>query len=475
MAEYDCVLVSPTPEGLAAALAAAASSANQQALGLLLDWPPPGLDEVLARATTEPEGRHQWNGGEDRPRSGDRRSVVALTWWVDRLGRRHHRVFGGNAQFTAGARLNVLCPGEGRPPLWLTYPEHLYLRQGEDKAGYLVAVCPCGAAGRPEDLAWMGPYCGPCHDRREAGEPLPEERLTILAGHEGGVARIVFSPDGRRLLTRSEGGGAYLWEVRTGKFEWLGAGAWSLAFSPDGRVAAVGSQNGEVGLWEVERRARSSALQARAPIVMGLAFAPDGRSLAVGASHAPAPERTEIALWDLQKRERLPFPPGPGTQARCLVFSPDGSLLAGAVNDESVVVWEMPSGRVRATFREEQPKWYVPSLAFSPDGRTVAAADGHGRLHLLDVAGGRCRATLRGRGAPLGQVAFAPDGSVVATAVSSGAVFFADPVKGEGLGSYRWHGDGLEALAFSPDGEWLATGGGDGLIKLWPWRALLRA
>ena len=91
---------------------------------------------------------------------------VSLAWWTDAVGRRHVRVEGESGREHRGASPPLPNNEDPRPPLAHVYPDRLFRRQ---RAGVDVwlAACACGATGLPEALAWMGPCCGPCHDRRQ--------------------------------------------------------------------------------------------------------------------------------------------------------------------------------------------------------------------------------------------------------------------------------------------------------------------
>ena len=72
--------------------------------------------------------------------------------------------------------------------------------------------------------------------------------MAMLAGHEVAVITMVFSPDGRTLVTQS-GGSLKLWHVPTRReVGTLATGGGYLAFSPDGNLLLLADWQGNAWL-----------------------------------------------------------------------------------------------------------------------------------------------------------------------------------------------------------------------------------
>jgi sugar lactone lactonase YvrE len=468
MPNHDCVLIDPAPTALERALRESADAANAGARERRLDWPLTTLTDVLAQAGTAAEGWHQWNGGTGRGRSGEARSVVVLAWWTDRIGRKHHRIVGRRGPFNNASRRNLLAPGDDRPALWLVYPERVFLCQ-RGAQWEMIAVCDCGSVGTPEALGWLGPCCGPCHDRREAGDaPLPVwdgPPCTTLPGQRSQPAALCFSPDGERLLIRGMWSSAVrAWSVTTRRLEEWQLGdvyTFDMVLGEDEPVAVIWRQGTVVLLEVVSQEEHLLSTNGIGQTITGAAFSPDGSTLACAMAHSD-----EIVLWDVRAATRRAALRAPGLMANLLAFSPDGQALAAASSHGSVRQWSVSSGQEGAVLYGAPN---VPqALAYSPDRQLFAAGCQDGSVWWWDTATGASRPPLPRHAPGRTVVAFSPDGRTLATAGSDGTVRFWDVAGHRERGAFRWHCGGVQALAFCPKGGWLATIASDDKVKVWP-------
>src|SRR4051794_8847191 len=84
-------------------------------------------------------------------------------------------------------------------------------------------------------------------------------RLVAQIGHAGeiahGITRVVFSPDGRVVLTGGNDGTVVVWETATGnelrRFEGDPGRVTCIALSQDGRYLLTGDVYGVAVLWDV--------------------------------------------------------------------------------------------------------------------------------------------------------------------------------------------------------------------------------
>lgn len=476
---FDVTLIDPSTKQLTTAVTQAIKAANLRRRTARLTSAPA---EVVAFLRERPsEGWHQWLGGTTEPQR-NAPSALALAWWTDALGRCHVRVKGLRWAFRAGPETltSILCPyADERPPVWLVYPEYIYLA-GTGPTARVLAVCPCGVAGTLDALGWMGDRCAACHDRLEDGVDVPQrQHFATWKVEYNYIEAVAFSPDGRYLATTTVSSGLRVRDLVGGtvyerKWDQFTLGT-DLAFRPDGSLAVL--ERREVLFLDpitFERRGGFPLEHAPARLTPS----PDGRQLVIQGGG--------LAVWDGNSGKRHFEIASFGELVSCCsAYHPNGRSLAVGCGAGQIRWWTTADGR-------EADPWSVPGtarrgiveLAISPDGRYLASLmdDMADNLHLWDVAGSTVLETWtlnRRRYHPrpnLRLLVFSPDSRTLVASERAGVLKFWDVVARDtpvALASVPE--PEIRTLAFSPDGRWLACGCERGLVKLWPWEPLVAA
>jgi WD40 repeat protein len=219
-----------------------------------------------------------------------------------------------------------------------------------------------------------------------------------LEGDKAGLCGLGFSADGKILVSAAS---LYkfsvtiielwLWDVDTGKkITELDPKQWvftSLAMAPDRKSFAVGSLDKSVKIWSLPDKKELASFRAPGQ-VRHLTYSADGKYLAV-ADSMPTVALYDAATWKLQGQvENLEE-----LVVMQLAFSPDGKHLAGAIDDQTARIWEVPSLKQSSTLTGHSQT--VKEVAYSPNGQILASGSQDGEVRLWDTASGQTRMTLK--------------------------------------------------------------------------------
>jgi WD40 repeat protein len=210
-------------------------------------------------------------------------------------------------------------------------------------------------------------------------------RLHEYRGTTAGPSALAFSPDGRTLASIVEPYALALWDRSallsatpsdppepTLSFVGHRGRVQSLVFSPDGRRVLTTALDQTAHVWNLDAPADPPLALAHGYFVYAGAFDPGGRRLLTACGD------TNAYLWDLDAPGEPTLLTGATGEIRDVEFSPDGMLAAAASLDGTLRIWPLDGG---------EPIEFVAGVSlgdveFVDGGRRIAAAGGDSNIWL---------------------------------------------------------------------------------------------
>jgi WD40 repeat protein len=288
----------------------------------------------------------------------------------------------------------------------------------------------------------------------------------MMRPHKDDCRSVAFSPDGKLFATAADD--IALWDVAShtiiARFP-HSAIVWSIIFSPDGRWLVSTHGDGAILLWDVQDRRLVANFNEHSDSVRGIAYSHDGKRI------ASASDDTSICIWDAGSGHKTTVLIGHQTIITGIAFTPDDERLASCDQHGAVILWDIAEARVLHTFASPFIRASY-CLAVSPDGKWLATspgvydlAEGRQIVH-FDFADSRYRDKLS-TGSIYG-MAFSPDGQRLACVCPSGGhIALFDTESWDVIAEAEVPDGQFISVSFSPDGEYLATGGDEKSVQLW--------
>lgn len=290
---------------------------------------------------------------------------------------------------------------------------------------------------------------------------FPDVPIVLELGDD--LRDVAISPDGKILAVSTESSLEF-WElssnkkIRESKYGETGG---IIAFSPDGQTIANRKHIERVLDGEI-------VLQFKNEGYGPVAFTPDGKLVA----RVPGESR-EVELLQVTDGALFKKLSGHVGEVRELRISSDGKMLATRASDNTVILWELPSG---VPLQSLNPDSEVRSIGFSPDGKTIALGTyvgPSGEIQFWDTTSGTPGRVLSGHSDAVASVVYSPDGKIIASRGGSNdqSIRLWNVTDGSLLRIINSVSPG--APVFSLDGNTLAVGQyskggyGNGLVQLW--------
>lgn len=268
------------------------------------------------------------------------------------------------------------------------------------------------------------------------------QKARILDSHHGTVSSLVFSSDGRKLMTGGKDQVIRVWDVQTGAL------LRTLAVSAlkDAAIQRIpqylsGDKSGK-NKWDADQLlSMASEYTEKLSLKLG-----DGIRMDLGSS---------AEFQSLRGKSNI---------VGALAHALDGNLIAGGVGDE-IRVWSLTSGTEIGTLSRRSD--IVTSISFHMVEPLLASGQINGDVALWDIEQGSRVRTLNGHRTPIRALCFSSKKSLLASGSDAGMIKLWDYDSGREIATFVGHEDRVTSLAFTADEKMLVSGSSDGTVRVW--------
>ena len=283
------------------------------------------------------------------------------------------------------------------------------------------------------------------------------------------VESIVFSPDGRFIVSSDVEGTVQYWDVVANestfaKMEKQEASYSQISFKQDGKLVGIVVGEDATQLWDVKTSTViGGRLRVGSQSVSSVALSDDAELVAIGRA-----EDFGIELWNVRDSSIAATLTGNENDVLSLAFSPNGQQLVSGSSDGTLRLWNDMRGNWEQELLGKHEGW-VLAVAFSPDGKRIVSGDSSGQLRLWDAnSGAAVGEPLDAHQDGIRTVVFSPDSTRVVSADESGAIRRWGIVHGLPIGDALYgRNPSVLSTTFSSDGMRIASTGYDRVLRWW--------
>lgn len=342
-----------------------------------------------------------------------------------------------------------------------------------------------------------------------------------LSGHYSTPFGVVFMPDGQHLLSASDAGNLFLWDINSGEITSqlnLRNSLRQIDVTPDGQTALIGtidsqiilvdlsknkvvlhlkghngrvpavtfadagqtalsaSTDGEIRLWDLRHGAEEHIVQFSIKYggIGSFCLSPNGEQGLVGYITG------DMALWSRQTETIIRHWSGHEDMlfGGCH-FSNDGKRAVsgsgdvyGNPLDSSVRVWDIATGNQTHCFQGHTS--HVRAVAMAPNQQFVLSAGFDGKFCLWSLLDNKHRVLWDIAPHAVLAIAISPDSRWAVVGLGKGeyravdtALYLFDLQTGERVRQFEGHLEGVMGLAYAPDGSFFLSGGYDNTVRMW--------
>lgn len=333
------------------------------------------------------------------------------------------------------------------------------------------------------------------------------KRIKFLKGHKHEVHMILFTPDGKYLLSCSSDKTIKIWDTQTGTALKTLVGTdeiFNIAISPDGKYLISASIDKSITQWDFETAEKIRTIKNLPDKVYSLAFHPTTPEFAAGlgtgeifqwnavtgleSAHFSnqadwiqtailsddmkklimGSKTNKIKVLDISGRDRLKELKGHADITLKLYKSPDKKHFFSASQDSSVTLWDINSLNELRSYQFHPAA--TKHISFSHDG-TKAISLGNftydnDSIYLWNTFDGKIINAFEKPFSSADVIALSPDGTFFLITINAN-IELRDTKSGKLIKTFKGHTNTIGKLSFSPNHKEFASVSTDNEIKFW--------